>query len=96
MHFLGLFVIAGYTTLLFLTMRSSNNCACEKQLDVHQCLYLSVSAQLSSRVGLPSNSCLFPVYNMSTCMANVSHSAISWDCICVLILALLNKIAYLF
>lgn len=51
---------AGYITRLFLTMRNSNNSTRTKQPDVSQRISLSVSAQWSSTVGLPSNNHLLP------------------------------------
>lgn len=61
MHFLDLFVIAGNKTPHFVPVETSNDCACEGQLDVSQCLYLSESSLLSSGVGLSLNNCLLPL-----------------------------------
>lgn len=62
-----------------------------------QCLSRSVSAQIVFHCGpLIKQPLTSSVYHMSTCMATVSYSMISWDSHCVLILDLLNEIAYLF
>ena len=74
-----------------------NSSACMKEPDVSQCLSPSVSAQIVFHCGpLIKQPLTSSVYHTSTCMASVSYSMISWDSHCVLILDLLNEIAYLF
>lgn len=98
MHFLSLFDIAAHTTLPLLTVESSNNCAVRNSL-----------AQVSDSISKYRPICVLiwgshsntgpqhPSLSTASLQAwQALSTQTSWDFSCILSLALLNMIAYIF